>query len=66
MTISAACWYAAAAGGGWPQVRRIDTANAASSRHMILINEVLGFRVHGSGKVTDDKTISPERIPARA
>lgn len=49
-----------------PQIRRIDTGNAASSRHTISTNEALGFRVHGPGWVTDDKTISPERIAACA
>jgi hypothetical protein len=49
-----------------PQIRQIDTGNAASSRHMISINEALGFRVHGPGWVTYDKTISPERIAAPA
>ena len=48
------------------QIRRIDTGNAVSSRHMISISEALGFRVHGPGWVTDDKTISPERIAAPA
>jgi RimJ/RimL family protein N-acetyltransferase len=49
-----------------PQVQRIDTGNAGSNRHMIAINEALGFRVHGPGWVSYDKTISPERIVAPA
>jgi RimJ/RimL family protein N-acetyltransferase len=49
-----------------PQIRQIDTGNAGSNRHMIAINEALGFRVHGPGWVTYDKTISAERIVAPA
>jgi RimJ/RimL family protein N-acetyltransferase len=49
-----------------PQIQRIDTGNAGSNRHMIAINEALGFRVHGPGWVSYDKTISPERIAATA
>lgn len=49
-----------------PAVRRIDTGNADSNRHMIAINEALGFRVHGPGWVTYDKTLSSQRIVAPA
>jgi RimJ/RimL family protein N-acetyltransferase len=49
-----------------PRIQRIDTGNAGSNRHMIAINEALGFRVHGPGWVSYDKTISPERIAAPA
>lgn len=49
-----------------PLVRTIDTGNADSNRHMIAINEALGFRVLGPGWVSYDKTISSERIVATA
>jgi len=32
-----------------PQVRRMDTWNAASNDHMIAINELLGYRVVAHG-----------------
>jgi RimJ/RimL family protein N-acetyltransferase len=47
-----------------PRVRRIDTGNADSNKHMIAINEALGFRVRGPGWVSYVKTISSERIAA--
>jgi RimJ/RimL family protein N-acetyltransferase len=45
-----------------PRVRRIDTGNADSNKHMIAINEALGFRVRGPGWVSYVKTFSSERI----
>jgi RimJ/RimL family protein N-acetyltransferase len=47
-----------------PRIRRIDTGNAGSNKHMIAINEALGFRVHGPGWVSYDKPLSSERITA--
>lgn len=47
-----------------PRMRRIDTGNAGSNKHMIAINEALGFRVHGPGSVTYDQNLSSERIIA--
>jgi RimJ/RimL family protein N-acetyltransferase len=47
-----------------PRIRRIDTGNADSNKHMIAINEALGFRVHGPGWVSYDKNLSSERITA--
>lgn len=35
-----------------PSVRTIDTGNAASNKHMIAVNEALGYRVHGPGWVS--------------
>lgn len=35
-----------------PHVRRIDTGNAASNKHMIAVNEALGYQVRGPGWVS--------------
>ena len=34
-----------------PQVKRLETWNAATNAHMIAVNEVLGYRVHGPPNV---------------
>lgn len=33
-----------------PQLRMIDTWNAASNTHMIRVNELLGYRIHATGR----------------
>ncbi|HEX6449650.1 MAG TPA: hypothetical protein VF060_09335 [Trebonia sp.] len=43
-------------------MRWIDIGNADSNKHMIAINEALGFRVRGPGWVSYVKNFSSERI----
>jgi RimJ/RimL family protein N-acetyltransferase len=45
-----------------PRVRWIDTGNADSNKHMIAINEALGFRVREPGWVSYVKIFSSKRI----
>jgi len=50
-------------GADEPQLRRLDTWNAASNTHMIAVNEVLGYRVVANG-VTWQRHLEVEQ-PAR-
>ena len=41
-----------------PRVRKIDTGNAAANKHMIAVNEALGYRVYGPGWVSYELPVS--------
>jgi len=41
-----------------PRVRKIDTGNAAANKHMIAVNEALGYRVYGQGWVSYELPVS--------